>query len=313
MLTYKPPEQENLDEFWTFVAERQAVWHRRVVLGKPKPWTEDLVIRNTKFTNIYRELDPGTKFIVEEVLEQVVDDNKAVFNTLLYRLIGRDATLRRLGIQDPHNFDVAGFTKALRTIRDDPDAPPVYTGAYIVAAYSHMGGADKAENIAKLFGLICKRWDAFMTQLRACKTSEQAFQAIEGLPGFGRFLAYQVLVDLRYPLKSWGGCGILPFDNDSWVIAGPGAQKGLGMLGVTSQVYQLPAMRWLRENQQQEFERLGIEFHKWDGKDLDLSNIQGCLCEYHKYHKIKNGTGHGRSSYPGERDHAQTAAAEEFF
>lgn len=299
----KPPNEKNLAEFWSFIAERQAVWHRRFVEKKPKPWSDDRIIRNTKFTNIYRELDPGTQFIVEEVLERGLPYDVAVFNVMLYRLIGRADTLRRVGIFDPKEYTSGRLDAKLRAIALDPSAPPIFTGAYIVAAYSNMGGKDKIENVSRLFEVIAKGLPKLLTSITLANTSEQVYKALLEQPGFGNFLAYQVLVDLRYPLRCWGGTNTLQrFSNDDWVSAGPGAMKGLAMLGVFDKDRHLQAMRWLRDHQADEFKRLGLTFHAWQGRPLDLANIQGCLCEYHKYHKVKNGTGQARASYPGERE-----------
>jgi len=52
-------DAESLDLFWQFIAERQKVWYRRVVEGRPAPWTDDDILQEYRFTNVYRELDPG--------------------------------------------------------------------------------------------------------------------------------------------------------------------------------------------------------------------------------------------------------------
>jgi alpha-glutamyl/putrescinyl thymine pyrophosphorylase clade 1 len=297
----------DLGEYWYFVAERQAVWHRRFVERWPKPWTTDPVIRNTKFCNIYRELDPGTQFVTDELLPYMPDFGNALFNVMLYRLIGRAETLREVGFIDYKTYKASSLDFSLRAVAEKH---PVFTGAYIVAAYSNMGGRDKIDNVCRLFEVIAKNVPWMCAQIAKAVSSEAVYDVLLSQPGFGNFLAYQVLADMRYPVKT---CyPPLPFSNDDWVSAGPGAQRGLRMLGVTDKALYLPAMKWLRDNQEAEFARLSLTFNRWEGKRLDLANIQGTLCEYHKYHKVKNGTGHARASYPGEGT-SQTVEAEAFW
>ena len=64
----------------------------------------------------------------------------------------------------------------------------------------------------------------------------------------------------------------------------------------------LDVMGWLRFNQKVEFDRLGLEFpclvdHEGRDVEISLANIQNCLCEFHKYVKISEGTGRGRRKF----------------
>ena len=64
----------------------------------------------------------------------------------------------------------------------------------------------------------------------------------------------------------------------------------------------LAVMNWLRWNQDAEFARLGLIFHHLLDRSgrpiaISLANIQNCLCEYHKYVKIRSGTGRGRRRF----------------
>ncbi len=64
----------------------------------------------------------------------------------------------------------------------------------------------------------------------------------------------------------------------------------------------LDVMRWLRQNQQQEFDCLDIEFPYLETEDgswleLSLANTQNCLCEFYKYHKILHSNGRARRCF----------------
>ena len=172
-----------------------------------------------------------------------------------------------------------------------------------MSGYGQMGSKIKAENIAKLFGKVHKKFEIIYKRIVAQHTSEGVYEVFKSLYGFGNFLAYQILVDLRYPLKCYGGKPLLPFSNDDWATPGPGAKRGLKMLLKDCvKTDSLDVMRWLRDNQEAEFHRLDLSFpylKNESGKDikLSLSNIQGCLCEFHKYVKILEKTGRGRRKF----------------
>lgn len=289
------------DLFWRFINERQQVWHRRVVEGQAFPWSEDEILNEYRFTNVYRELDPGTQYAIQHILEKDALKSDKIFNIMMYRLIGRLETHDYLGFKTIESFNSQVFEQELKYRRDVEDKP-VFTGAYMVSGYNQMGSSDKVENVAVIFDQLSSD-EEFFERLRSVEGIEDAYDVIRSKPGFGNFLSYQVLVDLLYPVDCYNGGSVLPYSHDEWSSPGPGAQKGLkklvdGFKGFS----RLDVMRWLRENQSEEFDRLGIDFpylKTHDGRRLELSlaNIQNCLCEFYKYHKILNSNGRARRCF----------------
>lgn len=288
-----------LDQFWRFVAERQAIWYRRFVLKRAPPWTQDPVLATNRFTNVYRILDPGTQYVVNEILAKDAPAEEILFNVVIYRLIGRKETHQELGFQRSSNFRLEDFAAKLRRIRARGD--PVFTAAYMVSAYENMGTRDKIENVGRLFARLRGAIGEVYQQLAAAASSEAAFGILRKVPGLGDFLAFQILVDLLYDLPD--GRRLLPFSNDDWAIAGPGARRGVRILaGEASREKESQVMRFLRTNQRQEFRRLNLAFYALLGPSsetipLNLADVQNCLCEYHKYVKIQEGTGRARRRF----------------
>jgi hypothetical protein len=301
-VTFASFNTTRLDTFWRFICERQMVWTKRTLLKLPSPWTDDPILRAERFTNIYREIDPGTQYVIQEVMERDAPKEDKVFNVMLYRLIGRSETHQAIGFQSVETFDPTHLVARLHAIRDEGRSP--FTAAYLVSGYASMGTHDKAENIARLFTELRDTYPAFYGRLTACPSSEAAYEVLRSVKGFGNFLAYQVLVDLLYPLACYDGTALLPFTHDDWASAGPGAQRGVKMLlNPDENLPPLPVMRWLRAHQHEEFARLGLDFpylideRSQQPRDISLANIQNCLCEFHKYVKIGNGTGKGRRKF----------------
>jgi hypothetical protein len=293
--------REALNLFWYFISERQHVWYRRVIEGKQHPWTDDEILRKYRFTNVYRQLDPGTQYVIQEILEKDATRRDKIFNVMLYRLIGRLETHDDLGFQPLETFDPDGFEEDLKRRRDDRNET-IFTGAYMVAGYNQLGSSDKVENVAHLFGQIASNKE-FFDHLISTESAREAYDLIKSQPGFGNFLSYQVLVDLLYPINCYGGDAVLPFSPNEWSSPGPGAQKGLKRLVEDFDGFdRLELMRWLQRNQQQEFSRLDLDFphlRSEDGQRVELSlpNIQNCLCEFYKYHKILHSDGRARRCF----------------
>ncbi len=288
--------------FWHFIYERQCVWQRRFVQRCSPPWTDDPVLQRERFTNVYRELDPGTQYALTEILETTRAKEDKIFNIMLYRLIGRATTHAKIGFQQLNSFCPDELKARLKYIRDEEREPP-FTAAYMVSAYAFMGSSDKTENVTRLFTIIQQRFAAFYSQVEACSTAAEVYAHLRSTPGFGNFLSYQVLVDLLYPLEVYGNRPLLPYSHDDWASPGPGAQRGITMLlsqGSTAE--HLEVMGWLRDHQSDEFARLGLDFPYLQDQAgqpirLSLANIQNCLCEFHKYVKIAAGTGRGRRKF----------------
>lgn len=292
---------QRLDLFWRFVCERQWVWHRRFLQGLPAPWTNDLTLQHERFTNVYRELDPGTQYVIQRILELDVPKPDKLFNVMLYRLIGRSETHNALGFQFLADFNSSDMERCLKGIRSAGEPP--FTAAYLVSAYTSMGSADKVENVSRLFAMLHADFGDFFARIERSTAAADVHAALRSAYGFGHFLSYQVLVDLLYPLRIYNNQSILPFSHDDWAYAGPGARRGIDLLLPTfTNKSALSIMRWLRDHQQEEFARLNLDFpylQDINGRSISISlaNIQNCLCEFHKYVKISEGTGRGRRKF----------------
>lgn len=294
MPEYKDFDSDVLGLFWYFVAERQKVWHRRNIQQKPQPWTNDPILRKNKFTNIYRELDPGTEFPRRHILETDHPVADKIFNVMIYRLMCSIPTYQKIGFQTLENFSARRLESILEKIYETGE--PVFGNAYLISPYSSMGSPYKYVNVAKLFEYVHYDMDRITKEILAAPSSEKVWKMINSVYGFGPFLAFQVMVDLMYPNRVTGE-KILPWTHEDWACLGPGAVRGLGrMINTKNRAQQLEALRWLRDNQVREFRAHELTF-PWlkdeNGVSLTitLSNMQNCLCEFSKYASITQGTG----------------------
>lgn len=300
-------DSRTLDLYWCFLAERQAIWLRRS-RGITQPWTGDPILQVEFITNVYRMLDPGTEYLIESILghrtmdpEQVdgeptsyspASDEAKVFNIMLYRLMGSvPSTHMHLGFQDPDNFSAEAMVSKLAEL---PDDYRIFGDAYRVASYMAEGSDRKVENVANMFGYIAGGIEETVRRIKSSRRVVEVYKVFETMQGFGEFLSHQIVVDLLYPNAE--GAKIVPFTDDEFAKAGPGARKGIWSL--LDDQYK-PAnltivLEWLRDNQQDEFDRLGINFPYLAGDDseprlMSICDIQASLCEFYKYYRLWTG------------------------
>ena len=69
--------EEHYHEFFRTMFERQMIWKRRFLDQKPRPWTDDPILRDYKFTNVYRELDRNSQWQIRNIL---LDDELTLTN-----------------------------------------------------------------------------------------------------------------------------------------------------------------------------------------------------------------------------------------
>lgn len=53
--------------YWHFAVERQNVYMRRI-RGEGPPWSSDPVLREHKFTNVYRAADRVSQYLIRHVI-----------------------------------------------------------------------------------------------------------------------------------------------------------------------------------------------------------------------------------------------------
>src|SRR5690606_17361184 len=72
-----------------------------------------------------------------------------------------------------------------------------------------------------------------------------------------------------------------------FVVPGPGAKDGIRKCFASLGDYsEADIIRWVTDNQESEFERLGINFQSLWGRPLQLIDCQNLFCETDKYARV---------------------------
>lgn len=279
----KVPKTHVYDSYWRFAAERLAVYYRR--LQDPKgPWTNDPILSAFRFTNAFRASDRVSQYLIREVQygsgrSQSADE--LFFRTVLFKVFNRVDTWelieKSLGsavwsLEYINKLDVL-LTKHFAA------GNRIYSPAYIVPA-PPFGKARKHSNHLALIAKMMA--DGLPGKLQRAPTLERAYNLLCAYPGLGKFLAYQYAIDLNYSV-------LTNFDEDDFVVAGPGAMDGISKCFVNG-VSMDPAkvIFAMVEHQDDEFQRLGLKFSGLFGRPLKAIDCQNVFCEISKYLRVAN-------------------------
>lgn len=187
---------ERLKEFWQFLHERQVIWYRRTILQQPPPWSTDHTFQSQHIANVYRQLDPLTSILQEDVLRSEQSDQAVIFNVLLYRMLSNVESYSSLGGWiDLEKFDAGSLATDLKEYQDRSGKSPL-SRRHSCGIRGGRGKGNKIVGVAGAFGEIYDQLGSLTDAVRRAKTPQELHAVIRGCPGFGVLLGYQATLDL---------------------------------------------------------------------------------------------------------------------
>jgi len=278
-------------DFLDFVAERHRIWEKRQA-GEPQPWTDHPILAAYKFTNVFRVLDYGSQFLLEELYDPELDPRDLLMRFFLYRHTGRvevweylrlmlgdypTVTTLMEALTAMKEYRGDGTTKTLKSHAATPHkiertktnfARPVFTGAYLVFPQSDTPGTDKLDSIFALTRRLFhpeSPQDVVWDFLDATTQAER-FQVLRRNKGVADFMSMQILTDWGYTTE---------FREDEFVVCGPGAVKGAKALGWANpqqaHLWAVDAVRALPD------------VPLLAGRPPSWMDVQNCMCEFSKF------------------------------
>lgn len=274
---------EVYESYWRFAAERQAVFFRRA-RGEDGPWTRNAVLAAHKFTNAYRASDRVSQYLIRHVIYRADLPNtprEVFFRILIFKLFNKIATWelleRSLGPITFEGYRFASYDEILsRAMRD---GRRIYSAAYIMPpGSSAFGRSAKHQNHLLLLERMME--DRLPERLAQTRTMQEGFEKLRAYPTIGDFLAYQFITDINYS-------EITDFNEMDFVVPGPGARDGLRKCFIDPGGLNGPELiRLMADLQEQEFDRLGLDFQSLWGRRLQLIDCQNLFCEVDKYARV---------------------------
>ena len=277
--------QKMFNEFWRFVHARHEVFINRFIKQSPPPWSEDHILQQYKFTNVFREIDRESLYLINSILCYEPSSHiDKVFNVLLYRLFNKLDTHRAIGFQFVDTWNPERVRAKILLNVEKP-----FTDAFLTVGLSKAGGkyynGDKLGRV--LYGLIdheiYNRIDQIDHDIQSVTSMEGVFHTIDAIYGYGPFLAYEATIDLNYP-------PLTRFSENDFVSCGPGCQRGIDLIYPDKGILRYEdIVIALQSKQEDAFRDLGLKFNYFCGRSLTLRNIEHSLCEFQKYWRLRTG------------------------
>lgn len=304
----------NLLYLYNFITRRYTIHLRKDVLRKEPPWTKDKVLREYRFTNVRREHDRETRWLIRNIAanDRLCYEDK-LLNCVLFRLYNKHETAELLSM--PIEFygkyngewDPEWYRSLFEAALVEDSKRVFFNGAFITGGLKralklHLPKDDPKNSMEMRMLWFMKTLidkDA-VGAIKSCKNQEEVFTVLSGFNGVGDFLAYQMFVDMTY-IKEF------PFSENEFTVAGPGCVMGLNYLfedrdGMSYE----ECLFWLRDNLGSLFrDKLGKDWDPkklfWDlpeeDRCLNVMSLENCFCELSKYIRAKTGTGRPRKKY----------------
>ena len=281
MTNFIPAE---VDRYVYWIEERERIRHLKEEVQQEPPWTEDPILQEFKFCQVFREDDRTTRWFRHHIREPLRNDPEVFMATVAFRFFNLIETGETLL---DHNLHIEwDEEKAIQEIRKQPKW---ITGSYIVKT---PNGMDKVTGAAKCVSNLWKDLDRILEDFSYFKSLSDAWHYLLRFPYIGPFVSYELVTDLRHTHLLENAEDIL-----SWANAGPGAMRGLNRL--TGRPLEFCKRSWDWNSEMQALYQWCIEhldLSKFD-KPFEMREIEGGLCEFDKYSRILHGQGRTRSVY----------------
>lgn len=299
-----------LDFLYDFITRRYSVHLLKDVENRPKPWTFDPILQHYRFTNVRREHDKETKWLINNITSnKALQYEDKLLNCILFRLFNKHETAEILSM--PIRFSKDWDPKAYR---DTFEINRRVVGTYFTGAFNTGGlkralkwylpcdDPDETMEMRIMYFMRALVTKSATKYIELCENQKSVFRYLTSFEGIGEFLAYQIFVDFTYIPE-------FPFSEEEFVVAGPGCRSGINLLfedtdGLTYE----ELLFWLRNNIDDLFR--SYENPEWDPQKLmtdlpinkrylNVMSLENCMCELSKYVRARLGTGRPRKRFKG--------------
>lgn len=306
---------ENFKHLHRWIIDRYHVHILKDIEKKPAPWTDNPIIQEYRFTNVRREHDKETQWVIHNICSIPEEDMSwasKICNLILFRVVNKSETCKHFM---PINFDKGvDWNKISSFVENLPSDYALFTNAfntggvkramcaslgYISSYYDPISGVKPIYAVIQYIEKNVYYNEEFIQYLGNCVKASEFIDALQKLDGIGYFLAYQIFVDYTY-------CKEALWSENEFVVAGPGARRGLDLIfnNKDGMSYE-ECLFWLRDHWEDicDFYRLPWNpdeiFTDLPEEDryMNVMSLQNCHCEISKYIRAITNTGRPRNKY----------------
>lgn len=264
---------EFLEEFLSTAVERHRIYKKKEA-GLPKPWTNNPVMRDFFFCNLFRQYDKCSKWIIEKIVPYGRWDL-----LILYRFISTYSTFKRLEGDEIPLDDMDKVHEYLKLLKSH--GVPLFSGCFIRNPRI-PGGWTETHNVPFILIEEIKKVHGTPGPL-SVNTLEGVVKELSKFPGTAGFMGYEYACDFAYAPGVFN-----PIDTMTWANMGPGAQKGMSLIIHGCSHKKFTFKEWIshaREILPLLKARVEKEFPE---ERVTMREVEHWLCEYQKYRKYFN-------------------------
>ncbi|MBL8015343.1 MAG: hypothetical protein JNK26_04110 [Candidatus Doudnabacteria bacterium] len=271
-------EQNLIKEISLFASKRMHAWENKIA-EKPRPYSDDPILKNYRFCNIYRELDAQTIQIHQDLLPLKDNFELWLLNLAFHRFVCRPQTVKDIGHLSFYTKDNEKVMQRLQNL-----SRPKYGTAYVfpISAIQRSPYPTREE----FFCLYLPTKIPQITQLIQTFSEETVNSALPKiLPAFAFNLKFhwtEILIDIAYQFPDK-----INLFKDFHI--GPGALPTLKRLSKIEDINNVL-------NALAHIALPGFPYLTLNGKPVHLSaeNWEGICCEFRKYSNLRAGQGRRR-------------------
>lgn len=305
-----------IDAFFAYARKRHDIYLRRA-RGDPPPWTDDPILAQYRFTNVFRELDKVTIWFRQHVRDPMKNKPEVLLATALFRWFNTIRTGETLfcqpalglGGEEPGETAWEAFlrmhlqggtTDGIDCLRAalNTQEPPWVTAAYMILSET---GLPKVDGVLSFFQRFATESDWLQTAKHMLFYRESGDTAItlEGTwfwliksHGLGPFMAYEIVTDLRHTALLDRAPDIL-----TWANPGPGALRGAArVLGSSKETFRPGGRRRMSKASVEDALSLMRDLVEksrdpryWpaDWPAWEMREAEHTLCEFDKWQRAK--------------------------
>lgn len=281
--------------FFETMHERQLIWKRRFIDKKDKPWTDNEIFRQSKFTNVYRELDRNSQWQINNILlDDELSLKNLIWKLMVFRFFNNPETFTfdpqgksiqpslfgtevksgleqaqstselisakkwRNGIPDYDQYDQDEFSRFIAGVRSSGKNP--YTTAYLINSQATPGMPRDYCYTHVVVPALHKNLNSLIAVVLSAERPEEIIEYLKTLPAVADFIAHEFYQDFTY-ISKYTYRKFMPFDQNDYTNVGPGASVGIRLIypNIKTVKEQKQAIYWLRDMAEEMLNKISNE------------------------------------------------------
>lgn len=350
---------EELKIHHLYLTERHEIYKKKEILKLPREeWTDDEVFKVYKFTNVRRELDRESRWLVQNIsTNPKLDLEQKVLFSILFRTWNKGENFDKLNliefnIKDISFKDIDNLRFKIKDLNKEFPKYRWFTSAFNTGGVrgtwaipetrlSESGNNNAIMSIIDENGELiltdtwreCKKFlkenkdiagtknykiqgvedvvlrplhlvkycneNKIYEEILNCVDAQSLYKILLSIPGFGKFLAYQVFVDLTYIPE-------FPFSENEFVVSGPGCDRGLNMVFADKDGMNYEeCLFWFRDNLKRLWEENNLKYYPEElfdhlpeyDRNYNIMMLENSFCEHSKNSRVRKGIGRPKVKY----------------